>query len=436
MQRLRATIAGVLLAAASATAQPTDELPRRAHLGVSIAPPTRSAPARVTRVTRASVLERAGVRAGDTVTTLQGEPIRDGVHLDTTLAALRAGQTLRLGIERGGEPQVISVTLPALPREVLPGVEIQYTHVSNPSGLRQRVIVTRPAGARAPLPAVLFVPWLSCDSVESPLGPAPGIDALLAQMARDSGWVLVRVEKPGVGDSEGVCSETDLDTEIAGSRAALLSMRRHSWIDPARLVVMGQSFSGAFLPIVARDVPVAGFIVANGWVRTWMERLIEFERRQAEASGMAPDRVSARQRKLGRFYTEFLEHERTPAEVLARFPDLAEVWQDGPAHQYGRSARFHHQLQRLNAAEGWSRVAVPSLVLFGEADVVMHRTDHERIVALVNRQRPGAASLVTIPGADHALAVTDAEGRRTLPPAVFDAVRRFLDGLAPPAARG
>lgn len=436
MRRLRATLAGVLVSTATLTAQPADELPRRADLGAVLAPPTASAPARVVRVSAGSALDRAGVRAGDAVVSLQGQPIRDGVQLATTLEALRAGQTLRLEIDRRGAAQVIAVTVEALPREVLPGVETAYTQVRNPAGFRQRVIVTRPAGTRRALPAVLFVPWLSCDSVESPRDRAPGIDTLLAHIAAESGWVLVRVDKPGVGDSEGVCAETDLDTEIAGSRAALLWMREHPWIDPARVVVMGQSFSGAFLPMVAQDVPVAGYIVANSWVRTWMERLIEFERLQAEAAGMPPDRVSARQRKLIRFYTEFLEHGRTPAEVLQRFPDLADVWTEGPAHQYGRSARFHHQLQRVNAAEGWSRVAVPTLALYGEADLVMHLTDHERIVALVNRQRPGAAALVTIPGADHALAVKDADGRRTLPPSVFAAIRRFLDGLAPPAARG
>ena len=82
--------------------------------------------------------------------------------------------------------------------------------------------------------------------MESPGQPTPGIDLLLRRLAAESGWVLVRVDKPGVGDSEGVCADTDLETEMAGSRAALDWMRVHPWIDPDRLVVMGQSFSGAF----------------------------------------------------------------------------------------------------------------------------------------------------------------------------------------------
>jgi hypothetical protein len=67
--------------------------------------------------------------------------------------------------------------------------------------------------------------------------------------------------------------------------------------------------------------------------------------------------------------------------------------------------------------------------MWGDADLVMHRTDHERIVALVNRQRAGLAELVVVPGADHALAAKDANGRRYLPATVPAAIRRFLDRL-------
>jgi pimeloyl-ACP methyl ester carboxylesterase len=192
---------------------------------------------------------------------------------------------------------------------------------------------------------------------------------------------------------------------------------------------MGHSFSGAFLPLVARGTPVAGYIVLNSWVRTWMERLLEFERLQAEASGAAPEDVSERQRKLTEFYTLFLEQQKTPREVLSARPELQSVWNDAPEHQYGRSARFHHQLQRINAAGAWSTVAVPTLAMWSDADMVMHRIDHERLVALVNRNRPGAAQLVVVPGGDHGLAVRGTDGRPQLPPLVFATIRTFLDRL-------
>jgi pimeloyl-ACP methyl ester carboxylesterase len=304
-----------------------------------------------------------------------------------------------------------------------------YTQIANPRGLQQRAILTRPTGVTDRRPALLFVPWLSCDSVESPGGGAPGIGRLLEQLAAESGWVVLRVDKPGVGDSEGACADTDLETEIDGSRAALAWLRAHPWVDPSRIVIMGHSFSGAFLPMVAGTTPVAGYIVLNSWVRTWLERLLEFERLHAESSGLGPAEVSERMRKLAEFYALFLEQQKTPRQVIAERPDLASVWSDAPEHQYGRSARFHHQLQRINAARGWSGVAVPTLVMWGDADLIMHRSDHERLAALVNRNRPGAAELVVIPGANHGLAAPGPDGQPHLPRAVPAAIRQFLDRL-------
>jgi dienelactone hydrolase len=282
---------------------------------------------------------------------------------------------------------------------------------------------------------MLFVPWLSCDSVESPMGQSPGIDELLYTLARDSGWVMLRVDKPGVGDSEGICAGTDLQTEIDGSRAALAWLRQHPWVDSSTIVLVGHSFSGAFLPIVAGHTPVAGYVVLNSWVRTWMERLLEFERLQAESSGLPPGDVSERQRRLAEFYALFLEQRKTPRQVIAERPELAAVWPDEPEHQYGRSARFHHQLQRINAAGAWSTVTVPTLAMWSDADLTMHRIDHERLVAMINRNRPGLAELIIVPGADHGLSARDAEGRRHLPAIVPTTIRTFLTRVQTGAGR-
>ena len=417
------------------TAAPAD-LPRRADLGAVLRPPTPTTPASVARVAEGSALQRAGLRAGDIVVSLDGKPLVDPIDFDRRIAALRGGQRIDLDVTREGTPIRINAQLAPLPLEQLPGIEVVYTHVTNPRGPKQRAILTRPAKASGRLPAILFVPWLSCNSVESPGTASPGIDELLQKIAMDTGWALLRVDKPGIGDSEGVCADTDLETEIEGSRAALAWLRGHPWIDPARIVVMGHSFSGAFLPQVADDTPVAGYIVINSWARTWMERLIEFERLQAEASNAAAAAVSERQRRLGEFYALFLEQQKTPREVIAARPDLAPVWEDGPEHQYGRSARFHHQLQRINPAAGWSRVAVPTLVMWGDADLVMHRTDHERIVTMVNRNRADAAELLVVPGADHAMAARDPSGRRHLPPIILTTIRTFLDRVNVTRAAG
>ena len=56
----------------------------------------------------------------------------------------------------------------------------------------------------------------------------------------------------------------------------------------------------------------------------------------------------------------------------------------------------------------------------------MHRIDHERLVALVNANVPGAARLLTVPGMDHGMRVTGANGRPQLPESVVEEVKQFL----------
>ena len=90
------------------------------------------------------------------------------------------------------------------------------------------------------------------------------------------------------------------------------------------------------------------------------------------------------------------------------------------------AAKPNANLQAINASRAWSRVRVPTLAIWGEADILMHRIDHERLVALVDANASGVARLLTIPGMDHAMRVPGPNGRPELPEVVVEEVKRFL----------
>ena len=278
-----------------------------------------------------------------------------------------------------------------------------------------RTVITRPADAKTKLPAVMLVPWLSCDSVEPAAGPLDGMNELSKRIGERSGFVYFRVDKPQP------CREADFERELAGYRAGLASLRKHPWVDPNRIVLIGMSNGGGILPLVADGTPVAGYIVVNGWSKTWLEHMLEHLRRAAEASGKSPGEVSARMGGYAELYTAYLVGKQTPGEIVRARPRLAPYWDGEPAHQYGRPAAFFQQLQDANLAAAWSRVAAPALVIYGEADTIMSRDDHERIVAMVNRNKPGAARLVVIPRMTHFVEI---DGR--FPDAVWTAVEQWL----------
>src|SRR3974390_1846857 len=89
------------------------------------------------------------------------------------------------------------------PEEVVEGVDIRYGEVRTEKGYRVRTYTSRPRGATGRLPLAVFIPWLSCDAVENPRNLKDGWSFMLRVVMRDAGMQVVRIEKPGVGDSEG-----------------------------------------------------------------------------------------------------------------------------------------------------------------------------------------------------------------------------------------
>ncbi|HXM93705.1 MAG TPA: hypothetical protein VOA64_05540 [Candidatus Dormibacteraeota bacterium] len=95
--------------------------------------------------------------------------------------------------------------------------------------------------------------------MEYPQGETDGFGALMLRLIDQSGYAAVRMDKPGVGESQGICEKTDFQTELEGWQAAFDSMSKYDFIDPNRIFVLGLSNGGGFSPLVSRQHPVRGF---------------------------------------------------------------------------------------------------------------------------------------------------------------------------------
>lgn len=281
------------------------------------------------------------------------------------------------------------------PLEQHPGIETVAGTVEGPSG-RLRTITTAPSGSGR-LPGIFVVGWLSCDSIAL-ASPSPrGVGRLLQDVVRKSGALVFRMDKPGVGDSEGDCARTDFVTELEAYRRAFAVFLRNPRLDPGRVILLGISNGGGFAPLVAGDAPVAGYVTVGGWSKTWLEHMIDLERRRLVLEGADPAGIGPALKSLLEFHAAYLFDRLTPAQVAERRPRLRGVWYDEGDSQYGRPARFYHQLQDLDLAAAWGRVRAPTLVVWGEYDWIMDRSDQEQIVRLVGP----AARLLVVPRADH-----------------------------------
>jgi serine protease Do len=79
---------------------------------------------------------KAGLKSGDTILKVNGAEISDGHDLAKIIAQIAPGKTVELAILRGGKPQMISVTLAAMPSDVdltaaTPAVEVEKSGLVN-----------------------------------------------------------------------------------------------------------------------------------------------------------------------------------------------------------------------------------------------------------------------------------------------------------------
>jgi pimeloyl-ACP methyl ester carboxylesterase len=293
------------------------------------------------------------------------------------------------------------------PRESYPNVDVIYDFVTAPHGERLRTIITKPHDAKGKLPAIFVAGWLSCDSVEAPAATKDATGIVFQGLAQMPGFCLFRVDKQGVGDSEGVCAENDFESELAGYRAAFRALKNYDFIDPIQIYILGISNGGGFAPLVPESereqAQVRGYVAVGGWMKTWFEHMLEIERRRFALMGKSPAEVNARMKDAATLYHQWLIKGKAVDEILKDQPSLAALWPEGADHNhlYGRPLAFYQQLQNLNLAAGWSRVKVPTLVLHGQYDWIMSREDPELIAQYVNTNRSGTARFIEVSDMGH-----------------------------------
>ncbi|MCA1827663.1 MAG: hypothetical protein ABR567_10095 [Myxococcales bacterium] len=270
-------------------------------------------------------------------------------------------------------------------REKIPGAEVFSATMQ---GLH--VVVTRPR-ATGKVPILFEVAWLSCDSVEQPKGPEDGFTQLIWDLAAH--YATFRVDKPEP------CSELDFDHELAAYRTAFASLKELDFVD--RVYIVGFSNGGGIAPLVTDKA--AGYLVFSGWYKTWLEHMLEHERRRMHITGVSEAELNDKMKQYATFYDLYLNGRQTPGAVLKNHPQFKPLWSDEPARQYGRPAAFYWQLQSLNLGRAWSAVDAPALLVHGSDDWIMSADDFALLAAALNARNPGSAEFIEWRGLDHGL---------------------------------
>lgn len=393
----------------SVRASDAPDLVRRAVIGLG-GQPSAMGGLIITSIRPDSPADRAGIAVGDRLLSIGGHPLDSMASLVALLRTLPSDRPTNLVVVRNDEERTLTIHLEPMPHESVEGSKVIYGQVTVAEGYRLRTILTVPE--RSPLsvngrtPAFFFIQGLGCATLDRPQNPDAVDTRLVHAMAR-AGYITLRVDKPGLGDSQGPpCESIDFATELEGYRAALRALKQTEGVDPDRIYLFGHSMGGVMAPLLAGEIPVRGSIVFGTAVRTWLEYQLENMRRQLRLAGASEVAINDALLREARQAAVVLIEKQTLAQVWSRYPDLAPASPGvSPDHIFTRHVSFFHQLQDINLARAWHDSTGHVLAVYGEYDWVTSQDDHDLIAQIVNARSPGTARSVVLPKMDHAFTV-------------------------------
>jgi dienelactone hydrolase len=319
----------------------SDSLRRRGYFGVGLEKDKDGA--RVFTISEGSTAAAAGIAVGDFIENVDGQTVSSPETVTAAIGRHKGGESIRIGLRRDGDHRLIDATLKPYPLEEMANATVQYGSVLALPGVRLRTIVSIPKGGpTSRFPAVLLIQGGGCGSIDTPFSPKVAQPGLMQDIG-SQGIVTMRVEKSGIGDSQGPpCDSIGFKEELAGYQAALKALVSHPSVDSQRIYLVGISLGGVFAPLLADETKVAGITVFGA-----------------------------------------------AADPPPRYP--------------GRSERFFEEFSTVDVAAAWARVATRVQVLHGEydQDPYINRAAHERIAAIVNMSGMGSAQFTELAGLDH-----------------------------------
>jgi uncharacterized protein len=257
------------------------------------------------------------------------------------------------------------------------------------SGFSLGASITKPAGATRPLPAVVLI------GGSGPLdreGFVAGIPVLghIARALVDAGFIVVRFDKRGVGQSGGR-TETATISDYADDVRAIVTWleKQRKDVDRRRIALVGHS-EGAWVALLeaSRDRRVAAVATLAGGGSTGAELVLEQQRRALAQLGLSDeDRASkiALQERVHAAALKGVGWEGIPNEVRA----MADTpW-------FGSFLAF-------DPARVIDDVRQPLLVLQGELDTQVPPHHADRLAELARaRDRKATVDVVKVPGVNH-----------------------------------
>jgi len=381
-------------------------LPRRGVLGIPFQPVPEDLRTKLKLGPQEAVQAASdanGLKAGDLVVGVSGKRFKTFAEWNDLVRAAAGGEKVRLIVRRDGKDEEVEVLFKPKPVDSTDSYETVYDDVVS-GGHRIRTLITHPR-SEGRHPVLFWIQGINTSSVDFPLSTNNYIANALRPFAED-GYVTVRIEKPGVGDSEGgPAALVGFDEELDIYRQALKSLSRYAFVDSSRVFIFGHSMGGCHAPLLASEIPVKGIITYGTVSNSWLEWEIRSPRIQGPLAGQSRAEVDQQVRQVTAFFHYLYNEKRSVAWIQKNRPELRalakEISPDGVMLN-PRSIKYMQEVNDKNFCSYWSRVGdAHVLALFGENDWISLREDQTQVCDAVNAARAGFGTFTVVPGSDH-----------------------------------
>jgi alpha-beta hydrolase superfamily lysophospholipase len=248
-------------------------------------------------------------------------------------------------------------------------------------------ITTPPAQGRLRHPAVVLVPGSGPLDRDSTVGGIPVLGQLAGQLA-ERGFVVLRYDKRGVGQSGGRTETVTLRDYAEDAIAAVKWISRRKDVDDKRISIVGHSEGAAVAMLAAKEKRVAGLVLMAGMGTTGRELILEQQQSLLDAA------------KIG-------EPGRADRIELQKKILEAAVEQEGwealpPAVRRAVDTPWYRSLLLFDPDETMKAVKQPVLILQGGRDtqVAPHHADKLAAAARARKNSP-AVEVKILPELNH-----------------------------------
>ncbi len=214
------------------------------------------------------------------------------------------------------------------------------------------------------------------------------------------------IEKPGMGDSQGVkdCSEIGYYEELEGLKQdKLLS---YNFIDKNNIFIFGHSMGGTIEPCLAEEFNPKGVIVYGTTLKLYHDYLIDHCRVHGAANGIDYASIDDTLRSYRSTYFEYFYNKKSPKDIIMNAVHKKALVNglkyNGNEQILNRHYTYWQELNEVNLYKFWKNTNSFVLSIYGESDLAaLYPDSHKEIIKIVNHYHPNKGEFILLAETNH-----------------------------------